>query len=105
MVDAIDCQLGHAAMSPAQCPTFDFELSNGQNSAQELVGKHCSIPVTDEQSPAICVIPLEIARRCLRRKTLRIDAEINERMHEGNRGRERDYDHDRSFEVECAHKR
>ena len=36
-------------------------LSNGQNSAQELVGKHCSITVTDEQSPAICVIPLEIA--------------------------------------------
>ena len=27
----------------------------------ELVGKHCSITVTDEQGAAICVIPLEIA--------------------------------------------
>ena len=26
-------------------------------------------------------------------------------MHEGNCGREREYDHDRSFEVERAHKR
>jgi len=36
MVAVIDCQLSHAAMAAAECPSLDFELSKRAIGAYEL---------------------------------------------------------------------